>query len=200
MMIPWSGLILGLLFGLILEGAGFGDPGCLTAQLRFTNWAVFKVMFTAIVVSGILLYASRAMGLIHLSDIFVPSVYFWGTLLGGAGVGIGMAVGGYCPGTSAVAMASGRLDGLVFLVGIGGGTVVFNGVFPFIKSWIYAQTGPTSLTLPQLLHVSPWVVLTGLTAILIAVSWMIDRRGKNPTCAAMPTLASAQVNSIQPEH
>lgn len=200
MMIHWSGLILGLLFGLILEGAGFGDPGCLTAQLRFTNWAVFKVMFTAIVVSGILLYASRALGLIHLSDIFVPSVYFWGTLLGGVGVGIGMAVGGYCPGTSAVAMASGRLDGLVFLLGIGGGTLAFNGVYPAIKSWVYAQTGPNALTVPQLLHVSPWVVLVALTAILVAISWLVDHRGKRPTTGAMSALVSAPVNSIQPEH
>lgn len=198
MMIPWSGLVLGVLFGLILEGAGFGDPGCLTAQLRFSNWAVFKVMFTAIVVSSILLYASRAFGLIHLSDIFVPSVYFWGTLLGGVGVGIGMAVGGYCPGTSAVAMASGRLDGLLFLVGIGGGTLAFNQVYPSIKPWIYAQTGPASITVPQLLDVSPWGVLGALMAILVTISWLVDRTRSTSIPATVAPFAPA--GTSQPKH
>ncbi len=30
--------------------------------------------------------------MLDFGKMFIPSVYFWGTLLGGAGVGIGMAV------------------------------------------------------------------------------------------------------------
>ena len=194
-----SGLILGFAFGFILEGAGFANPECLTGQLRFSNWAVFKVMFTAIIVSAFLIYGARALGLIKLSDIFVPSVYFWGTLLGGAGVGIGMAVGGYCPGTYEVAMASGRFDGFTFLIGIGIGTLLFNGAYPSIHSWIYTQTGPDALTLPHLLRVSPWLILTVLLAALAAIGWMVGM-DKSLRHSEDQTNMAVKIGPAQPKH
>ena len=59
---PLSGIILGLIFGYVLENAGFGSGCKLTAQLRFKDWAVFKVMFTAILVSAGGLYLLQGMG------------------------------------------------------------------------------------------------------------------------------------------
>ena len=52
-----TALASGILFGYVLEQAGFGSPCKLTAQFRLTDWSVFKVMFTAIIVAslGILL-------------------------------------------------------------------------------------------------------------------------------------------------
>ena len=170
---PLSGIVIGIAFGFILEGAGFGSPCILTGQLRFTNWAVFKTMFTAIIVSAALLYAASGLGLLHLNSIFIPSVYFWGTLLGGVGVGIGMGVGGYCPGTSVVGFVSGRLDALLFLGGIGAGTLLFNVAFPTIGSWVYAQTGPSALTLPQLFHLPAWAIIALLLAVLVAVGRLV---------------------------
>lgn len=169
---PVSGLILGFGFGFILEAAGFGDPERLTGQLRLTNWAVFKVMFTAIIVCATLLYVVASFGALNMKAVFIPSVYFWGTLLGGAGLGIGMAVGGYCPGTSMVGFVSGRLDGLFFLLGIAAGTLIFNAAYPSIKSWAYAKTGPTAWTVPQLLHLPTWLVLLLLLAVLVGVGWL----------------------------
>jgi uncharacterized protein len=174
---PLSGMILGFGFGFILENAGFGDPQKLTGQLRLTDWAVFRVMFTAIIVCGVLLSMASGLGLINLGAIFIPSVYFWGTLLGGAGLGIGMAVGGYCPGTAIVGLVSGRLDGLVFVLGVGAGTLLFNGAYPSIKSWAYAKTGPTALTLPQLLHLPTWLILLLLLAVLVGVGWLTAGAG-----------------------
>ena len=52
-----SGLVLGFAFGFVLENAGFGSPYKLTSQFRLADWSVFKVMFTAIVLS-----------LIHISE------------------------------------------------------------------------------------------------------------------------------------
>ena len=48
-----SGLLCGVLFGYVLENAGFGSPVKLSAQFKLTDWAVFKVMFTAIVVAAV---------------------------------------------------------------------------------------------------------------------------------------------------
>lgn len=48
-----SGLLCGVLFGYVLENAGFGNPCKLTAQFKLSDWSVFKVMFTAIVVAAL---------------------------------------------------------------------------------------------------------------------------------------------------
>ncbi|MGC9162275.1 MAG: YeeE/YedE thiosulfate transporter family protein [Thiomonas sp.] len=169
---PVSGILLGILFGYVLENAGFGSGCKLTAQLRFKDWAVFKVMFTAILVSAGGLYLLQALGMVSLDNVFVPSVMLWGTTLGGVGIGIGMAVGGYCPGTSLVAFMSGKIDGLLFLLGIGIGTLAFNSVFSSIEGWVWKQTGPDGLTLPQLLHMPAWAVWGLLFAVLVIVGYL----------------------------
>ena len=46
----WSGLVCGLMFGWVLESAGFGSPCKLTGQFKLNDWSVLKVMLTAIVV------------------------------------------------------------------------------------------------------------------------------------------------------
>ncbi|MDR3522304.1 MAG: YeeE/YedE thiosulfate transporter family protein [Acidocella sp.] len=181
---PVSGVALGIGFGFVLENAGFGNPEILTGQLRFTNWSVFQTMFTAIIVSSILLNVAAFFGVVSFSNIFIPSVLFWGTLLGGMCVGIGFAVGGYCPGTSIVGFMSGRVDAIVFLIGIGAGTLVFNMIYPIIGSWIYTQAGPDALTVPQLLHIPAWAVIALLAAVLLGVGYLVSKGKLTASCAA----------------
>ncbi|MBU6439999.1 MAG: YeeE/YedE family protein [Betaproteobacteria bacterium] len=175
---PLSGIVLGTVFGYVLENAGFGSGCKLTAQLRFQDWAVFKVMFTAIVVASGGLYLLQGLGLVNVSsDLFVPSVFLWGSSLGGVLIGAGMAIGGYCPGTSLVAFCSGRVDGLVFLLGIVLGTLGFNSGFASIRDWAWKQVGPDSLTLPQLLHLPVWAVWALLLAVLLVVGYLTRTGG-----------------------
>lgn len=166
-----SGLVCGLIFGFALERAGFASACKLTAQLRFRDWAVFNVMFTAILVCAFGLYALRLAGVLSSDELFIPTAYLWATLLGGAGIGAGMAIGGYCPGTSVVGFMSGKIDGLVFFGGIVLGTWVFAGAYDWLKPVLEALPGPEAQTMPELLHVPEWVVLLGLTAVAAGVGW-----------------------------
>ncbi len=163
-----SGLLSGILFGYVLENAGFASPRKLTAQFRFTDWSVFKVMFTAIIVAAIGLYGAMGLGLMQPSGIFIPTTFFWATLTGGALIGAGMAVGGYCPGTSAVGLASGRFDGLFFIVGMVIGVGLFSSVFEPIKGFYLAAAGPRGETLPALFGLPAWAVIGGLIVIAAA--------------------------------
>jgi hypothetical protein len=97
-----SALVCGVLFGYVLENAGFGSPKKLTAQFKLTDWSVFKVMFTAIVVAAGGLWLLKLAGLINPDSIFVPSALLVAAAIGGVLVGSGFAIGGYCPGTSVV--------------------------------------------------------------------------------------------------
>lgn len=188
-----SGLVCGLVFGFALERAGFASACNLTAQLRFKDWRVFKVMFTAIITAAVGLYVLQSAGLMHKEDIYIPTVFLWATLLGGVGVGAGMAVGGYCPGTSVVGFVSGKIDGFVFFVGLVLGTFVFAGAYDAIEPILEAVPGPEAQTLPELLHLPTPVVLLMLLACLVGVGWMTrDRKRQSaPTLTDAPARVAA---------
>lgn len=171
-----SGLVCGLVFGFALERAGFASACNLTAQLRFKDWRVFKVMFTAIITAAVGLYLLQAAGTMRKEDIYIPTVFLWATLLGGAGVGAGMAVGGYCPGTSVVGFVSGKIDGLLFFLGLILGTFVFAGAYEAIEPLLEAVPGPEAQTIPELLHLPTPVILLLLVGCLAAVGWMTRER------------------------
>lgn len=181
-----SGLLCGFLFGYILENAGFGSGCKLTAQFNLRDWSVFKVMFPAILVAAIGLQILIATGMLDGTAIFVPTTYFWATLIGGALVGAGFAIGGYCPGTAAVGFASGRIDALVFMIGLIPGTFIFAGVYPSLSGLMAAAPGPEGQTLGQLFGVSNWVVLVVLIGAAVggfALGKKMERNSKGPVTA-----------------
>ncbi|MCE5233568.1 MAG: YeeE/YedE thiosulfate transporter family protein [Mizugakiibacter sp.] len=182
---PLSGLVCGVLFGYVLQRGGLGNGCRLSAQLRLQDWTVFNVMFTAILVAASGLYVLELAGLVRQTDLFVPTTYLWATLLGGALIGTGMSVGGYCPGTSIVGAAAGRLDGIVFFVGLIIGVFLFAGIYDRIAPMLTAAAGPEAQTLGQLLGLPVWAVLALLIGCAVAVSWFTRRTGTSPsiTCA-----------------
>ena len=164
-----SGLLCGFLFGYVLENAGFGSPCKLTAQFRMSDWSVFKVMFTAIVVAAVGLFLLRSVGLVAPGTMYVPPAFLGAVAIGGALIGAGFAVGGYCPGTSVVGLFSGRLDALLFSIGLVGGTWLFAGSFSSMERWTTAGESTAGDTLPIALGVPEWVIL----AVMIAAAVMI---------------------------
>lgn len=170
-----SGLLSGILFGYVLENAGLGSPRKLTAQFRFSDWSVFKVMLTAIIVAAIGLYGATEIGLLRTNGVFIPTTFLWATLTGGALVGAGMAVGGYCPGTSTVGLASGRLDGLIFMVGMVFGVGLFAGLFDPLKNFYEAAAGPQAQTLGMLFGIPAWAVI-GVLAIIAILGFVVGAR------------------------
>lgn len=187
-----SGLFLGLLFGFALERAGFASGCKLTAQLRFQDWAVFNVMFTAILVCATGLYLLDLAGVISTQALYTPTVFLWATLIGGLLIGAGMAVGGYCPGTSVVSFMSGKVDGLVFFVGLLVGVIAFAGAYEAIEPLLKALPGPQGQTLPELLHLPTWLILAALIGVAVAVGLLT---GKSDDRAARPAGPTASASS-----
>ncbi|WP_240095833.1 YeeE/YedE thiosulfate transporter family protein [Thermomonas flagellata] len=168
---PLSGLVLGGLFGYVLQRGGLGNGCRLTGQLRFKDWTVFNVMFTAILVAAAGLWLLETVGLLSPEEVYVPTTYLWATLLGGAMVGAGMALGGYCPGTSVVGAAAGRIDGVVFFIGLVLGAIVFAGFYDPLQPLMTAAEGPEGQTLQQLLHLPAWLIILALAV----VAWLVNR-------------------------
>jgi hypothetical protein len=182
-----SGLVCGVLFGLVLENAGFGSPSKLIAQFRLTDWSVFKVMFTAIVVAAVGLWGLRVVGLLAADSLFVPQALVMASAVGGALIGAGFAVGGYCPGTSMVGMSSGRLDALVFVLGLFIGTTAFAGFYgDAIRSMMAMGAIIDGDTFADGYGIADPIMLAIMTVSLVAVfylgSWF-ERRGPGPVTA-----------------
>lgn len=170
-----SGLLAGILFGYVLEAAGFASPIKLTAQFSLRDFAVFKVMFTAVLVCAIGLYLLRLSGVIGDQAVFVPTLYFWAILAGGLLIGGGFALGGYCPGTSLVGFASGRIDAIAFTIGMIVGTILFALLYTPLEGFYVAGKGPDGQRLTDLLGLPEWQILAGLV-VLAAAGFVLGSR------------------------
>ncbi|MCW8875537.1 MAG: YeeE/YedE family protein [Kangiellaceae bacterium] len=131
-------LIIGIAFGFILERGGLGNAKKLIGQFTLTDLTVFKVMFTAIVTVMIGLFFLSAFGLANLELISNSDTYWIPQILGGLILGVGFAVAGYCPGTTIVGMATGKLDALASFLGLIFGSLVFVAIFDWIEDFYWS--------------------------------------------------------------
>src|SRR5512143_4141350 len=153
-----TAVVIGLFFGFFLERGGMGNPHKLTGVFYRTDFAVPKIMFSAILVAATGLCLLSDLKVLDMSRVWIIPTFFWPQLVGGALFGLGFLVSGYCPGTAVAGFASGRLDALVTMVGIGAGSLVFAIAYPALEGF-YFSSSMEGVTLPSLLGVSHWVVL-----------------------------------------
>jgi hypothetical protein len=179
--------IIGFAFGWVLESSGFGNSRKLAAQFYLQELTVLKVMFTAIITAMTLVFLSSALGLLDYNLLWVPPTYIWPGIVGGFIMGIGFIVGGFCPGTSLVAAATLKIDGLFFVLG------ALFGIFVFGESVAYYDGFFNSsflgrLTLPESLGVSTgalvFVIVTAALAIFVGAEWVEERVGGIPRSSA----------------
>lgn len=129
-----AALVIGILFGLVLERAGFGSSRKLAAVFYFKDMTVIKVMFTAVLVAAIGLAYARLFGLVQADDVYLLPTVYGAQIVGGLLFGVGFVVGGWCPGTAAAGAACAKLDALIFLGGTVLGSILFNETYGLVKS------------------------------------------------------------------
>jgi hypothetical protein len=167
-------LLLGTGFGFCLERAGFGSARKLTAVFYLHDMAVVKVMFSAIVTTMTGLFLLSALGWMDLTELYVEPTNLAAAIIGGLVFGVGFVVGGYCPGTSIAALATGRQDAMVFAAGMLAGVLVYAEGFAGLEAWTRAQA-LGEMTLPSLTGIGMgwWVLL--FMAILGFAAWGMGR-------------------------
>lgn len=159
--------IVGLIFGFGLERGGMGSAVKLTKQFYLEDLAVFKVMFTAIVTAMLGIFLLAAIGFLDISAISITPSHIPPQIVGGLLLGLGFIVGGYCPGTSIVSSATGRIDGMVFLGGVVFGIIIFGAVYPGIKEF-YNSFDIGRMTIPQYFNISYGLVVFIIVILAIA--------------------------------
>jgi len=146
-------LAIGVAFGWALERAGLGNARKLMGQFTLTDLTVFKVMFSAIVTAMLGSFWLARLGWLDLSRVYVPETFVVPQSLGGVIFGAGFVAGGLCPGTSCVAAATGRLDGLAVIAGMLAGVTGAGLLLPRLPA-LFDATPRGALTLPDALHIS----------------------------------------------
>lgn len=165
--------IIGIGFGFFLERAGFGSSKKLAAQFYFTDMAVLKVMFSAIVTAMVGLFYLSWIGFVDLSEVFVSTTYLVPQIAGGLLLGIGFVIGGYCPGTSCVAASTGRIDGIVYLLGVVAGIFFYGEIYPLINGFANS-TNLGRLTLPEVFSISYGMVVFLVVIMAVGAFWAAE--------------------------
>jgi uncharacterized membrane protein YedE/YeeE len=165
---------IGMAFGWTLERAGLGSATKLIGQFYLKDLTVFKVMFTAIVTAMLGLFWLSRLGVIDLGQIYVPETFLVPQLAGGLVFGLGFVVAGLCPGTSCVAAATGRGDGVATVLGMFAGVLVTGLLLPRFAAF-YASTPRGAFTLPQALNLPYGIVVLLVTLIALGGFALAER-------------------------
>ncbi len=155
----------------MLESSGFGNSKKLAAQFYFRDMTVLKVMFGAIVVAMVLIFTMVGLGILDFNLIWVNPTYLWSGIVGGLIMGVGFIVGGFCPGTSLVAMATCKIDGLFFVLGGLFGIFLFGETEQLLRSWWNFAGYMGRLTIPEWLGLPYGVVVVGVVLMALFMFW-----------------------------
>ena len=117
--------IIGIGFGFVLEQSGFSSSRKLAGIFYGYDTVVLKVFFTGAITAMLGLLFFSLFGWVDLNLIYINPTYLTSAIIGGIIMGAGFIIGGYCPGTSFCGASIGKLDGIIFIVGLFLGVLIF---------------------------------------------------------------------------
>ena len=126
-------IVIGGAFGFVLDRIGATNPDVIIGMLRLSRLHLMKTILFAIGISSILMFGGLLAGLVDPGHLGVKAAYI-GVFIGGALLGIGFAVAGYCPGTGLAAGATGRKDAWFFVLGGLAGAAAYMGSYAWVAS------------------------------------------------------------------
>ena len=169
------GLVIGIIFGFLLQKGGVTKYDVIIGQLLLTDFTVVKIMLTAMTTGMLGVHLLRSLGFAQLHP---KPGSFGSAVTGGLIFGVGFGVLGYCPGTVAGAVGQGSLDALFGgVVGILIGAGLFSEFYPKLEKRILSRGDFGELTWPQLLGVNPWFMVFPVAIWIIDLLLWIEKFG-----------------------
>lgn len=166
----WDGFIIGAVFGFMLHRGGLVRYSRIIGTLLLKDFKAMNFMFTGLAVAALLYGVSDLLELGILPRI---NGYFGvGHIVGGVLFGIGMAIGGLCPGTCCARFGSGKILIGLAVLGLIAGALVYNALFPTLSG---LGGEPQFLTLAMLLDVRYGYLALALGVMFLGMSFLLDR-------------------------
>ncbi len=155
--------VIGIAFGFILEQCGFSSSRKLAGLFYGYDMVVLKVFFTGGVTALLGLLFFSLFGWVDLDLVYVNPTFLTSAIVGGLVMGAGFIMGGFCPGTSFCGAAIGKLDAMIFIVGLFIGVYLFGFGYPMLES-LYKSGDMGSLKISSMIGLSD-----GVFALLLVI-------------------------------
>jgi rhodanese-related sulfurtransferase len=190
-------LFLGIGFGFVLEQAGFSSSRRLAGVFYGYDFTVLRVFFTAAItaMSGVLLLGY--FGLLDTEAIYVNPMWLYPAIVGGAIMGIGFILGGYCPGTSICAAAIGKIDGMFFVGGGILGVFAFGELYPLYDKF-YESSSLGAVKIFDSLGISQGLfafLLISMAVSAFTVTTMIEKRVDKTSAPSLAFKSSRHISA-----
>ena len=174
-------LVVGGLFGLFLFLSGLADPDKIVGALRLKDAHAFRVIAVFLLVGMLGTWVLTLGGWANLS---IKPATMLTVSIGGALLGIGFGLTGYCPGTGLACAAAGRIDALVTVVGMLFGALVFILIHPLLVPHMEKVASYGKVTLPEHLGLDPAIFVWPIVVIGGGLLWLTrPRKRKAPATA-----------------
>ena len=168
------GLVTGVIFGILMQRAEVARYDRQLGALRLKDLTIVKFMLSTVAVAMVGTYLLKDMGLVKLS---VKPMIMGAVIPGGILFGLGWALLGYCPGTSAAALGEGRLDALWGILGMLFGAGLYAETYPMVKKTLLTMGDYGKITIPEVLGVNHWIVIAVLLVLFLALFRWAEKKG-----------------------
>jgi hypothetical protein len=163
--------IIGIGFGFVLEGSGFSSSRKLAGVFYGYDTVVLKVFFTGAITAMLGLLFFSLFGWIDLNLIYVNPTFLYSAIGGGVIMGAGFIMGGFCPGTSFCGASIGKIDAMIFVIGLFLGVLFFAEGYPLWEEFYNAKF----LGFPKIsesLGLSDGLMALGVIIIALIMFWI----------------------------
>jgi len=167
------GLVTGVAFGVLLQQGRVLRFEKQVGAMLLRDMTILKFMLSAIIVGVCGIYLLVGLGLVELA---VKPTLIGANLIGGLLFGAGWAVMGYCPGTSVGAIGEGRWHALWAVLGMLAGAAVYAEAYPAMQATVLKWGVFGRLTLPQVLGVSPWLIIPGFIVVVLLLFALFEKK------------------------
>lgn len=162
------GLVLGAVFGALLQLSDASSHTKIVNALRLKDLTIMKLILMAI---GVGLMGVHLLDLFGLTNMKVKELYLLGIIIAGVIFGVGFALTRYCPGTALAACAEGKPDAWVTVMGGLFGALVFAFTFSEVEESLLTVGRYGPVTIPGLIGIHGiWIAVPlGIVCIWLAM-------------------------------
>jgi|GEM_PF-678854 len=166
-----GGLFIGMLWGFVLQKSQICKYDVVARLFLLQEFTVWRVGTPLLIVASFFIYFFHDIGVIP--NLMTPGTRIMAQIMGGLFMGFGIAISGYCPGTSAAALGEGAVDAIFFMLGMLVGSLLYASmdhievVQRFLSVGALTTPDGQNITIPALLGVNHWFILIPFLIMLI---------------------------------
>lgn len=169
---PIIAFLVGLLFGFALEQGGFSSARKLAGMFYGYDMIVLRVFLTAMLTASVGLLFFNYFGWIDIEMVYINPTFLWSLIVGGAMVGIGIIMAGFCPGTSFAAAGIGKIDAMAFIGGLVIGVFIYGETYELLWEGIYKAANFGKIMIYDTLGISSGLFMFLFIIFALILFWL----------------------------